>query len=136
MRPDQRSPLRRAIECGDHDEIISLILEDCEPVGDCLLWKRKNKDGYPHLRVGKREFLVHRLVLEAKHRAPLGSQHAHHICATPLCVNPDHLQPVTHRDNIAEMLARQSYLARIAELEAALIELDPNHPLLAVVAVA
>lgn len=132
----QRSPIRRALESGDHPEVMRLLLEASEPVDGCMLWTRQSKDGYPILRVGKREHMVHRLVLEAKHSAPLGSQHAHHICATPLCINPEHLQPVTHRDNVAEMLARQSYLARIAELEAALLELDPDHPALAVIAVA
>ena len=68
--------------------------------------------------------------LEAKHEAPLGSQAAHHICANTKCVNPEHLQPVTHRDNIAEMLARHSYLKRIAELEEAIKELAPNHEVL------
>lgn len=60
----------------------------------------------------------------------------HHTCGDSRCVNPDHLQPVTHRDNTAEMLARHSYLARIAELEEALATIDPSHPLLAVVRVA
>lgn len=34
------------------------------------------------------------------------------------------------------MLARQSYLARIRELEAALAEMAPSHSLLSVIAVA
>ena len=46
------------------------------------------------------------------------------------CVNPQHLQPVTNAANAAEMAARQGYVARIAELEAALAALDPRHPLL------
>lgn len=47
-----------------------------------------------------------------------------------------HLEPVTHRDNTAEMLARHSYLARIAELEEALASIDAGHPLLQVIRVA
>ncbi len=78
---------------------------------------------------------VHRLVLEAKLRKPLGSMRAHHMCGNSGCVNPDHLQPVTDRDNIAEMHQRHAYLARIRELEAALVRLEPNHPLLYVVGV-
>jgi heme oxygenase len=71
-----------------------------------------------------------------KHGASLGSQAAHHACANTTCVNPDHLQPVTHRENIAEMMARKAYVARIRELEAALTEIQPSHPLLSVIAVA
>ena len=53
-------------------------------------------------------------------------------CSRPntMCVNPDHLQPVTYRDNIAEMLARSSYISRIAELEKALADISPEHPIL------
>lgn len=73
---------------------------------------------------------VHRLTLEAKHRAPLGSQAAHHMCANSTCVNPDHLQPVSHNENTAEMMQRQYYVARIRELEDALASLSPEHVLL------
>ncbi len=95
----------------------------------CWEWP-KVRDGYPYIRVGKRDIGLHRMVLEIKEGLPLGVQSAHHICANTKCVNPDHLQPVTHRDNTAEMLARRTYLDRIEELEGALMALDPNHPLL------
>jgi hypothetical protein len=62
------------------------------------------------------ELLVHRVVLEAVHEKPLGSQQGHHICAVRSCVNPDHLQPVTHQQNIAEMMHRNAYQNYISEL--------------------
>ncbi len=132
---DQRSALRRAIEAGNHAGIITAIRERCTIKADgCWLWDGLvSKDGYPVFRYGATKRVVHavhRLALESKHRQPLGSQPAHHICAVTRCVNPDHLQPVTHRENVAEMLARHAYLARIDELEAALAALDPTHPLL------
>lgn len=46
------------------------------------------------------------------------------------------LQPVTHAQNSAEMLARQAYLARIRELEEALAVVAPTHPLLQTIACA
>lgn len=74
---------------------------------------------------------MHRVMLESKHQAPLGDQAAHHICANTACVNPDHLQPVTFRDNTAEMLSRRAYAARIEELERVIAEeLGRNHPVL------
>ena len=73
---------------------------------------------------------MHRLSLEAKYGAPLGSQAAHHVCANTRCVNPEHLQPVTHRDNTAEMMARRAYVDRIAELEEVIKELAPDHEVL------
>lgn len=132
---DQRSPLRIAYEDGDAATFFLLVKERAEVSGGCWSW-RNLRDGYPYFRVAGKDVALHRAVLELKHGAPLGSQHAHHVCANAACVNPDHLQPVTHRENVAEMLARQSYLARIAELEAALASIAPDHYLLAVVAVA
>lgn len=133
---DFRSELRRGYEDRDSDLFFAALVAKAETNGDCWIWPRCTKDGYPVVKWGSSTTGLHRIVLEVKHGAALGSQHAHHICANSACVNPDHLQPVTHRDNIAEMLARQSYLSRIRELEAALAALDPDHPLLQLVAVA
>jgi len=101
----------------------------------CWEWQGKLKRDYPEVTVAGRSLQVHRVVLEAKCQAPLGSQAAHHMCANSKCVNPSHLQPVTHRENVAEMPARQSFLARIRDLEAALAESAPGHDLLAQVKV-
>lgn len=96
----------------------------------CWIWARKLKNGYPVVTWRHAQVQVHRLSLEAKHGKPLGTQQAHHMCGVSACVNPDHLQPVTHRENMAEMMQRHSYLRRIAELEEALTALDPSHPVL------
>jgi len=47
----------------------------------------------------------------------------HHKCANSLCVNPDHLQAISHINNVAEMNERQFYLRKIAQLEAEIAEL-------------
>lgn len=132
----QRKPLRAAYEDGDAGLFFAALVHESDTSGDCWVWPRL-REGYPILRLARRrEVPLHRIVLEMKHGAPLGSQHAHHVCANTACVNPEHLQPVTHRENVAEMLARQSYLARIRELESALADLAPDHPLLGVITVA
>lgn len=137
------SPLRVAIADQQWEVVIEqlrLRTRRIEPSG-CWNWTgRLNRNGYPVLRYGRgdgrKDFGVHRLMLEAKYAAPLGSQAAHHKCANSQCINPDHLQPVTHRDNTVEMLQRTSYIERIRELETALRQLDPNHALLGVIKVA
>lgn len=133
---ERRSDIRAGFEDRDWPRLSSGIKARTVADGDCWRWTGRIRDGYPYVSIAGKWFYVHRLSLMAKHGADLGSQHAHHICANTQCVNPDHLQPVTHRENVAEMLARQSYLARIRELEAALSEFAPGHPLLAVVSVA
>lgn len=128
---------RKAFEQGDYQTFFAELRARCiVDMNGCWLWQRKLNNGYPVQNWGNKWFQVHRLSLEAKHGKPLGSQSAHHICAVAACVNPDHLQPVTHRDNVAEMLQRHSYLKRIDELEAALAQLAPTHPLLNVIEVA
>lgn len=133
----QWSPLRVALDDGDGAAVIAAIKSDCivSETG-CWIWQRRLRSGYGEIAIAGKYHQVHRLSLEARLGAHLGSQPAHHVCATPACVNPDHLQPVTHRENVAEMLARHAYLDRIRELEAALAECDPSNPLLFLVAVA
>ena len=128
---DSRSPLRKAYEDGTPKQVLDALKESSTITKDgCWEWRRIDKSGYPRVAIGKKELFVHRLSLEMKHDAPLGSQAAHHICANTKCINPEHLQPVTHRENTAEMLARHSYLDRIAELEEVIKEIAPNHEVL------
>ena len=127
----RRSALRKAYEENSRKGILEAIRERAEVTENgCWEWKQLDSSGYPRTQIGDKRIRVHRLSLEVKHGAPLGSQAAHHICANTRCVNPEHLQPVTHRDNVAEMLARHSYLDRIAELEEVIKEIAPNHEVL------
>ncbi len=132
-----KSPLRIAVERNEHQSVIEEIRKrSAEDQNGCWNWEGKLNDGYPAVKFGKKTIGVHRISLEAKHGKELGPQTAHHKCANTKCVNPEHLQPVTHRENTAEMLARRSYLNRIRELEQALEQIDQNHPLLAQIEVA
>jgi hypothetical protein len=132
-----RSSLRKALEDNDLHAIMDEIRGQVNINKDgCWIWPRLNKAGYPitgaklpgHARY--REYLVHRIVLETVHGKSLGSQSAHHKCAVPACVNPDHLQPVTHAENTAEMLSRHSHLKFQEEALAIIRELAPNHEFL------
>lgn len=136
LRFDPRSALTQAFEGGDWPSVLAELENRSIRLGTCWVWSARTRGGYPEVTVSGKSVPAHRLSLHAKMGRPLGSQAAHHICANAACVNPAHLQPVTHRDNSAEMLARHSYLARIRELESALAVLDPAHHLLAVIEVA
>lgn len=131
---EDRMALSRAVSLGAWRRVIDVIQLRSRPtIAGCWEWQGRigGKGDYPQVRVGGREVFVHRLAIEAKHEGrPLGKQAAHHICANTRCVNPDHLQPVTARENTAEMLARTYMTRRIADLEAALSIHDPGHPLL------
>ena len=137
-RLGSRGPLRAAHEDMDYLAVIEAIKANSSPNADgCWQWLgRINKNGYPIAKIAGRTMAVHRISLEAKHCAPLGGQAAHHKCANTNCVNPDHLQAVTHRENTAEMLARNYYIARIRQLEDALSTVEPTSPLLMEVGIA
>lgn len=124
----QRSALRAAYEDGRWGSLLDAILAAATLTEQgCWEWSRKIKGGYPVVCIAGRWHQVHRLSLLAKHGKPLGVLAAHHKCANSRCVNPEHLQPVTHRENAAEMLARNSLESRIKELEDALRGVSPGH---------
>lgn len=126
--PDQRSDLRRAIECEDWQGAVLAMRRKCRVVDGCWVWQcQRTKDGYPVVRVGHRKRVAaHRLMLSlANGGVSVGVHSAHHKCANTMCVNPDHLATATHAENAAEMMARRSYVLRIAELEEALRVADP-----------
>lgn len=121
------SPIRellRRYRAGEFSAMLQLVEANSTLAeGGCWEWPLVDNKGYSANR-------LYRKVLEASIGQELGAQAAHHVCANTKCVNPEHLQPVTHRENRAEMLARHSYLRRISQLESALRSIDPHNPLL------
>lgn len=118
-------------ERRDRDALAVWLAERAEGEGDCLVWALRTHKGYPVTT--NRKLAVHRLVFETHHGPVPKGDHVHHRCGRALCVAPDHLALSTARENIAEMLARTAYEARLAHLEdlAARMaaQLDPSDPL-------
>ena len=67
----------------------------------CWLWKaRVNKVGYSTFKVNGKEVYGHRWAYEHyKGKIPDGFQ-IDHLCREKRCVNPDHLEAVTQRENL------------------------------------
>lgn len=60
----------------------------------------KTNQGYNRVSILGKNLLLHRLIYTAaKGDIPKGLE-LHHVCENPGCVNPDHLRPVTHRENV------------------------------------
>lgn len=128
----KRSAIRAAYEDQNWEALtLAIRARSTETPLGCWEWGGRLSGGYPVINMAKRMMLVHRISLEAKHQASLGEMLSHHTCANSKCVNPMHLQPATHAENVGEMKARVSYERRITALEEALYLLDPSNPLLA-----
>ncbi|HYE58590.1 MAG TPA: HNH endonuclease signature motif containing protein [Rhodothermales bacterium] len=76
-------------------------------LGPCWLWTAsKNGTGYGafcvYIDLNKMgRAMAHRWSYE-HHKGPIpAGKEIHHICGTPACVNPDHLEPVTRQENLA-----------------------------------
>lgn len=78
-----------------------------EPTTGCSLWLGPlSNNGYGHFRYDNRDLLAHRVAYElAKGPIPDGLFVCHR-CDFPPCVNPDHLFPGTHQDNMDDMAAK------------------------------
>ena len=69
--------------------------------GDCWEWTAaKNSRGYGTVRNNKKTLGAHRVSYELiVGEIPEGLD-LDHLCRNPGCVNPEHLEPVTHRENV------------------------------------
>lgn len=75
----------------------------------CWIWQRaRDGKGYGLTKCGGRKNCrAHRISYE-RHRGPIPEgMDLDHLCRNPPCVNPDHLEPVTHAENIRRGYARK-----------------------------
>lgn len=80
----------------------------------CWLWlKALNNQGYGQIRVGDRTELAHRVAYVAFIGPIPADRELDHKCRMPRCVNPDHLEPVTHAQNIVRGIGPSGARARL-----------------------
>lgn len=68
--------------------------------GDCWLWSGWNSDGYGSFRVWGRIVVAHRIAYRDLGHDLAETQDLDHLCRIHACVRADHLEPVTHAENI------------------------------------
>lgn len=69
----------------------------------CWLWLGPHNDqGYSHFYLDRKHLrMAHRVIMEFLNGGPFAKGiDIDHLCRNTGCVNPSHLEPVTHRENI------------------------------------
>jgi hypothetical protein len=96
------------------------FLSKIDASGDCWIWTgARNTDGYgifgfrdPGVRNGVRHQVAHRSAWEILVGPIPDGLVIDHLCRTPACVNPDHIEPVTQRTNNLRGYSRASMNAK------------------------
>lgn len=72
-------------------------------LGPCWIWTAavSQPDGYGRVGVGDRVMLAHRVSYTISVGPIPAQRQLDHLCRRRECVNPGHLEPVTHQENVA-----------------------------------
>lgn len=82
----------------DHD---AYFWSKVQPTGFCWLWTgTTHKEGYGIIKRDRQPWKAHRLAYTLLVGPIADGLELDHLCRIRLCVNPDHLEPVTKRVNV------------------------------------
>ena len=79
---------------------IAYTVEDRGHGTPCWVWSLRTNNGYGVLSFRGRQWYAHRLIYEATHGPVPRGKELDHVCRVTACVNPDHVEPVTHAENV------------------------------------
>lgn len=88
-----------------HD--LSRLLRSVRKEESCWTWTgASTTGGYGQLKVRSQRLLAHRFSYVIHHGAIPEGMEIDHTCSNPKCVNPDHLEPVTAKENTQRTIDR------------------------------
>ena len=94
------------------ERAISNFWSKVQKTDSCWIWTGSKRYGYGFFGSNYEHRQAHRFSWEL-HRGPIpeGLQ-IDHLCRNPSCVNPEHLEPVTQRENILRGVGATAKLAK------------------------
>jgi hypothetical protein len=80
----------------------------------CWEWSGpRNRDGYGKLGIGKKKVSAHRFAYQLLVGELLEGREIDHTCRVRSCVNPEHLQLVTRKQNVENVDAQRTSTTRV-----------------------
>lgn len=106
-RRRNRRYIRPRCDClrmNRRSSILCKILKRSKPDGDCRIWQGPTSGdgrggGYPRMCLDGQTVAVHRVIFTHFNGYIPGKKQIDHKCRNRLCVNPAHLELVTHKEN-------------------------------------
>lgn len=81
-------------------ETFARFIAKVDKTDTCWLWQAATRRGYGAFWLGGRHVAAHRFAYQFLVGPVPDDLHLDHLCRTPACVNPAHLEPVTCRENL------------------------------------
>lgn len=83
----------------DNEKTLARFLSKVQFTNTCWLWTSNKRGGYGLFKIGTRQASAHRWFYE-QIVAPIAlGLTIDHLCRVRNCVNPDHLEPVSNKEN-------------------------------------
>ncbi len=84
------------------------ISRNCGFDTPCWIWQRNTtRGGYGLVNRGGQNLTAHRYFYEQAGGVVPAGMELDHLCNTPACVRPEHLEAVTHSENVRRAFARR-----------------------------
>ncbi|CDZ92270.1 HNH endonuclease signature motif containing protein [Rhodococcus ruber] len=102
LRKYQRTRRHPNPPVGVHIRSLRLFWQKVDTSGDCWIWTGPlNERGYGRTEFRGKKHQAHRVAYETAFGVSIPAGHEiDHLCRNRTCVNPWHLEPVTHRENV------------------------------------